>query len=799
MKRYTILYYSLLVTVLSLLTSCVNIKEDRSDCPPLVDPSEEIKTISFEYVGDTDDPAMFSEKISQIDLLVYNIDTGTLVTSQELTGNTFIEQPEATVSLEPGSYRIVAWANTTDDTALSDTNDWAQGRIYAASYPEVYTGNDPLYMGQMDIDMDEEGYAEGTIRLHSAYINMRVLIDNPAWDASNPEGYPQVSMDGLMAMYDMSMGDAMTTEAICTPSLTYNSETQLVESDFNVFRFKDENDCVIFLKDETGNVIASVGITQFLIDNSLSVETGGIYDYREEVTLSILFKFTPTEIIITQPTWEISPTTPTTKLSLNVDRKTTRTPSVDLNNLPAGRSEENKVNNMMIFLTDASGIVKHISIVNPGNFTQTENVLQTDKIRFPYAELDTEYRIYVLANYTKLQNRPTIGQNIQTAIVSIPDVTAVATDNYYPMTTCEPPMLVKFTQDNGILNPAIHYAMPELTGQDETIDISRLASRIDYVVRKTDNIYPIADTDLRVINTAPESGGSATSLSLSVQLNSYQVLHIPNTCYFMGRTVAPDYIATGNWMNHWSFDTPFTEGNPQKYQVDPNWTQKHILETGTTSERATAMTGLINSQWTNTGFNPLPTQSDVSNILAYCTENTQPGTFAQQRGVSTTLQIEGEIIPDEAIPTDATLYVYGKRIYTSYALLVGHNYNLSSLLGDIEPASPLSETDRLSLQEAGIARYPANENGRYPVHYYAVIKHLDNNNNALMGPMEFGTVRNYIYQLAIDKIPLLGHPLEGEPDPNSPQWQDPDERSDAELTLTIHPLPWVEVYKQIEW
>lgn len=91
-----------------------------------------------------------------------------------------------------------------------------------------------------------------------------------------------------------------------------------------------------------------------------------------------------------------------------------------------------------------------------------------------------------------------------------------------------------------------------------------------------------------------------------------------------------------------------------------------------------------------------------------------------------------------------------------------------------------------------------NGNGYY-CYYFYWNRHNDNGNNGVMGPMEFAVVRNNVYKLAVTKIDRLGHPriTENDPDPVDPD--NPDEKGDVYLTLTVEVLPWTVRINDIEF
>lgn len=87
----------------------------------------------------------------------------------------------------------------------------------------------------------------------------------------------------------------------------------------------------------------------------------------------------------------------------------------------------------------------------------------------------------------------------------------------------------------------------------------------------------------------------------------------------------------------------------------------------------------------------------------------------------------------------------------------------------------------------------------YYTYYYYWNRHNDNGNSGLMGPMEFGVVRNNVYKLAVTKISRLGHPRISANDPDDPKPDTPDESDDIYLSVTCQVLPWVVRLNNIEF
>lgn len=87
----------------------------------------------------------------------------------------------------------------------------------------------------------------------------------------------------------------------------------------------------------------------------------------------------------------------------------------------------------------------------------------------------------------------------------------------------------------------------------------------------------------------------------------------------------------------------------------------------------------------------------------------------------------------------------------------------------------------------------------YYCYYYYWNRHNDNGQNGIMAEMEFAVVRNNVYKLAVTRLSTFGHPRIPENDPDSPDPDTPDERSDLYLTVSVRVLPWTVRYNNIEF
>ena len=93
----------------------------------------------------------------------------------------------------------------------------------------------------------------------------------------------------------------------------------------------------------------------------------------------------------------------------------------------------------------------------------------------------------------------------------------------------------------------------------------------------------------------------------------------------------------------------------------------------------------------------------------------------------------------------------------------------------------------------------AEGNWGYYCYYFYWNRHNDNGNNGLMGVMEFATVRNNVYKLAVTGLRRLGHPENPENDPEPIIPDDPDEEDVVYMDVKIEVLPWVVRVNNIEF
>ena len=109
----------------------------------------------------------------------------------------------------------------------------------------------------------------------------------------------------------------------------------------------------------------------------------------------------------------------------------------------------------------------------------------------------------------------------------------------------------------------------------------------------------------------------------------------------------------------------------------------------------------------------------------------------------------------------------------------------------------LAPKNRISVYEA--SDEDDGEGKAYYCYYFYWNRHNDNSKSGLMGKMEFATVRNNVYKLAVTKINQFGHPIEKKNDWDPVDKDDPDEEPLRYIEVKVEVLPWVVRVNNIEF
>lgn len=287
MKKYL---YLLLLAPFVLLAGCI--KEDYTDC--------ERCTLTFSYTGDVTQD-IFPDHITRVSLYVFDQDQRLVLTKQ-------IEQNElkafqgTKLNLNPGKYKVVGVGNCFDKTEVVNTSSQDMTQIQF-HHPNVPTGgkvegNDPLYLGQLDLTVPAEYWCEEDVPFRSSHLKVSYTVEDYLENGSVGNGLLDLRVKNLLPETDFTNrphGDKMTY----TPELKINA-TGDHEGVFNIMRHTKDSDVEFELvKKSTGEVLHTLALSDFLtmypqIDVS-----------KQEVLIPIVVKFTNLGVTVTIPDWLI--------------------------------------------------------------------------------------------------------------------------------------------------------------------------------------------------------------------------------------------------------------------------------------------------------------------------------------------------------------------------------------------------------------------------------------------------------------------------------------------------------------
>ena len=327
-----------------------------------------------------------------------------------------------------------------------------------------------------------------------------------------------------------------------------------------------------------------------------------------------------------------------------------------------------------------------------------------------------------------------------------------------------------------------------------TVNVERSAARFDYKTVKTDNKYPIVND---------KTGATA----LEVQLTDVALINESKSFYYLRRV-------SGTGQNDDSAVVGGTE-TASNYVVDTDaaskneWTKATDL-TGNfwynlSTPAAWAWTSLSaiteNDNWAGTDGN------DGYKVWRYAYENTIPaGVSNQKNGITTGVVFKGNLlVKDSSIDTTKPIFVFQNVVYGNWSAVkaAADANTIPALTVAYEKANALNAEGLGAVGQYGFTRYMPVD-GKYPMVYYYWNRHNDNNDNSVMGIMEFCVVRNNVYKLAVTSINNFGHPVPGvdpnpDPDPDPVDPDDPDEETNVYFNVSVKVLPWVVRVNNIEF
>ncbi len=499
----------------------------------------------------------------------------------------------------------------------------------------------------------------------------------------------------------------------------------------------------------------------------------------------------------------------------------TRTPSPS-GITEAGQDDENKVSNLLLVLVDVNSTVidcarvseaTNIKKEDNGDVTATGSFNRERMITYlQSAPASNSTKFYVICNPTDKQEF-TIGQNIDDFICEKTPETYYTTEKFVMSNadnaTAKLPVLADVQ--------AGKYNTAETAWDIADVTVERVAVRFDY----TDHIsgdefkgFKGNGEDNNYYYTLAKANNGEGALNVSIK--KLALCNMGKAFYLFKRVNADGKTTSSANM--------FGAETASNYVVDPYGSEKGALTRNSGEDK---FDKYFNYALFGTNFQPDFTEvaeimndnnkrgnengelsGEQYNFWRYAVPSTLPAdpTLTQKNGNSTGVIFRAEITtPDEtsalktAMNNGDDLYAFGGNIIGNYpavkaivetdpahAISVAFKNALNATQqGQADPSAEINT----ALVKAGFAIYKA-EGGKYYCDYYYWNRHNDNNLPQVMGPMEFGAVRNNIYKLVVTEINRLGHPTVKDNDPDPVDPDDPDETSDFYMKVKVTVKKW---------
>lgn len=360
-----------------------------------------------------------------------------------------------------------------------------------------------------------------------------------------------------------------------------------------------------------------------------------------------------------------------------------------------------------------------------------------------------------------------------------------------------------------------------------TVYVERVSSRFDFKETTVEgateaNLYPVKEL-------------GTENVMANVRLNAMALFNLAKEYYYLPRT--GDYSGTEVAGEGY---TSYTLANERicGAEISTNWMLSPgtdwkslpnvdyanmgthffyapgVADTETASGMAFAPTNLsfttiasLTEDQNYEGWLPADKRQQGYKIWRYATENTLPGVNNQIHATTTGVCFQAflEATDDDsnlknAIDAHNNIFALEGTLYGDADMVLAYikEHPVCSLLDewlaaggtvDLE-AEQITAPESRGESNLTIYRYDAGLDG-YPMYYYYYNRHNDNDRPITMGAMEFATVRNNIYKLAVTNVKYLGHPGDPGDDPDPEDPDDPDESPKTYFTVEIQVLPWV--------
>lgn len=338
-------------------------------------------------------------------------------------------------------------------------------------------------------------------------------------------------------------------------------------------------------------------------------------------------------------------------------------------------------------------------------------------------------------------------------------------DNHFLMTN-------KYASDNSDITECKPGEMATVT-----LQMQRAAARIDYIYNETNE-----DTKKNIFTTdvAPYDN---TDNKVRVSLTQAALFNISRSFYYF------KHISADETADNATIDASATEDN---FVIDTDWSNKEENFAQLTTEiNENTFPNII--EMPALGADNFIKYTDVDykgTRLFYTSENTVP-TNAQLKRTCTGVLLKGEFGLDEnqdLFNGNTDILVHNHIIYPAKKAEALDKLNEALTTEYGEKTTITENTNAATLKSYNVQRFTRTSTTEPFVTYYPIfMRHRNNNDNNVAGPMEFSVVRNTIYRFRVKSISGLGPDIVPE---------DPVEKP-AQIDIEVSVADWVD--REIEF
>lgn len=439
-----------------------------------------------------------------------------------------------------------------------------------------------------------------------------------------------------------------------------------------------------------------------------------------------------------------------------------------------GTETENTVSTVNLILVEAT--------LNGGNYTYGNIAAVIKEVTPTVVSLGKEYcftakvslpggfyRIFLIANpdnSTHEMNNLKTGMTFEEFTKTLRSCSTLEqlknslySDNHFLMTN-------KYASDNSDITECKPGEMATVT-----LQMQRAAARIDYIYNETNE-----DTKKNIFTTdvAPYDN---TDNKVRVSLTQAALFNISRSFYYF------KHISADETADNATIDASATEDN---FVIDTDWSNKEENFAQLTTEiNENTFPNII--EMPALGADNFIKYTDVDykgTRLFYTSENTVP-TNAQLKRTCTGVLLKGEFGLDEnqdLFNDNTDILVHNHIIYPAKKAEALNKLNEALTTEYGEKTTITENTNAAILKTYNVQRFTREDATKPFVTYYPVfMRHRNNNDNNVAGPMEFSVVRNTIYRFRVKSISGLGPDI----DPGDPV-EEP-----AQIDIQVSATDWV--------